>query len=121
MAKENNIAEPEKVQTDLPEVEQELSKVATNPKQSIIILVVVAGVFLYLFFNLFVGSGDTPKQTSNPIPDNVVKPVQIPVDTAIPAIPALPTPPKLEDPALPPPPPVTSYSRCDASVALISR
>jgi len=104
MAKENNIAEPEKVQTDLPEVEQELSKVATNPKQSIIILVVVAGVFLYLFFNLFVGSGDTPKQTSNPIPDNVVKPVQIPVDTAIPAIPALPTPPKLEDPALPPPP-----------------
>ena len=32
MAKENNIAEPEKVQTDLPEVEQELSKVATNPK-----------------------------------------------------------------------------------------
>ena len=106
MAKENNIAEPEKVQTDLPEVEQELSKVATNPKQSIIILVVVAGVFLYLFFNLFVGSGDTPKQTSNPIPDNVVKPVQIPVDTAIPAIPALPTPPKLEDPALPPPPPV---------------
>jgi len=106
MAKENNIAEPEKVQTDLPEVEQELSKVATNPKQSIIILVVVAGVFLYLFFNLFVGSGDTPKQTSNPIPDNVVKPVQIPIDTAIPAIPALPTPPKLEDPALPPPPPV---------------
>lgn len=106
MAKENNIAEPEKVPTDLPEVEQELSKVATNPKQSIIILVVVAGVFLYLFFNLFVGSGDTPKQTSNPIPDNVVKPVQIPVDTAIPAIPALPTPPKLEDPALPPPPPV---------------
>lgn len=106
MAKENNAAEPEKVQADLPEVEQELSKVATNPKQSIIILVVVAGVFLYLFFNLFISSDEAPKQESNPVPDNVVKPVQIPVDTAIPAIPALPTPPKLEDPALPPPPPV---------------
>ncbi|MEZ5915904.1 MAG: hypothetical protein R3C42_09825 [Parvularculaceae bacterium] len=106
MAKENNAAEPEKVQADLPEVEQELSKVATNPKQSIIILVVVAGVFLYLFFNLFISSDEAPKQESNPVPDNVVKPVQIPVDTAIPAIPALPTPPKLEDLALPPPPPV---------------
>ncbi len=106
MAKENNAAEPEKVQADLPEVEQELSKVATNPKQSIIILVVVAGVFLYLFFNLFISSDEAPKQESTPVPDNVVKPVQIPVDTAIPAIPALPTPPKLEDPALPPPPPV---------------
>jgi len=106
MAKENNSAEPEKIQADLPEVEQELSKVATNPKQSIMILVVVAGVFLYLFFNLFTGSKEAPKQDTTPVPDNVVKPVQIPVDTAIPAIPALPTPPKLEDPALPPPPPV---------------
>ena len=33
MSKENSVVEPEKVQTDLPEVEQELSKVASNPKQ----------------------------------------------------------------------------------------
>jgi len=37
-----------------PEVDQELSQVATNPKQSILILVGVIAVFAYLFFNLFI-------------------------------------------------------------------
>ena len=105
MSKENSVVEPEKVQTDLPEVEQELSKVASNPKQSLLILVGVAGVFIYLFFNLFINSGEPQKPANAPVPENVIKPIQISSDSAVPAIPNLPPPPKLEDPTTPPPPP----------------
>ena len=76
MSKENSVVEPEKVQTDLPEVEQELSKVASNPKQSLLILVGVAGVFIYLFFNLFINSGEPQKPANAPVPENVIKPIQ---------------------------------------------
>ena len=105
MSKENNVVAPETTQVDLPEVEQELSQVASNPKQSLLILVVVAGVFLYLVFNLFINSDDSEKLVDTPVPENVVQPIQISSDSAIPAIPNLPSPPKLEDPTMPPPPP----------------
>ena len=110
MSKENNVVEPETAQVDLPEVEQELSQVASNPKQSLLILVGVAGVFLYLFFNLFVNSGEPSKPVDAPVPENVVKPIQVSSDNAVPAIPNLPSPPKLETPTTPPPPPPPASS-----------
>lgn len=92
---------------DAPEVEQEFSKVATNPKQSIIILIGIGAVFLYLFFNLFFASDESEKKKEPlPVPDEVTRPVQVDSDTDIPSIPTLPSPPKLEDPTPPPPPPV---------------
>jgi type IV secretion system protein VirB10 len=91
---------------ELPEVEQELSQVATNPKQSMMILVGIVGIFIYLFFNLFISSDDSDANKDNtPVPTEVAKPVQTNNDTDIPQIPTLPTPPKLEDPTPPPPPP----------------
>jgi type IV secretion system protein VirB10 len=110
MSKENNVVESETPQVDLPEVEQELSQVASNPKQSLLILVGVAGVFLYLFFNLFVNSGEPSKPVDAPVPENVVKPIQVSSDNAVPAIPNLPSPPKLETPTTPPPPPPLASS-----------
>jgi len=89
---------------DAPEVEQELSQVATNPKQSMLILVGISAVFLYLFFNLFINGEDSTKKEDTPIPTDVSKPVQIDTESDIPSIPTLPSPPKLEDPTPPPPP-----------------
>ena len=92
---------------DAPEVEQEFSQVATNPKQSIVILVGIGAVFLYLFFNLFMGDSSTDKNAEpTPMPDEITKPVQVSSDNDIPSIPTLPAPPKLEDPTPPPPPEV---------------
>jgi len=106
MSKENTPEEPnqESNQVDLPEVEQELSKVATNPKQSMLIMIGLGLVFVYLFFNLFINSGDI-KPAETPVPEGVVKPAQVSADSGIPTIPGLPSPPKLEDPTPPPPPP----------------
>jgi type IV secretion system protein VirB10 len=105
MSKENDVVESKTDSVDLPEVEQELSQVATNPKQSLLILIAVAGVFLYLFFNFVVNSDKTAKQVDDPIPANVVQPIKVQSDNAVPAIPNLPPPPKLETPTTPPPPP----------------
>ncbi len=90
---------------DAPEVEQELSQVATNPKQSMLILVGISAVFLYLFFNLFItGDESDTKKDDTPIPTNISKPVQVDTESDVPSIPTLPSPPKLEDPTPPPPP-----------------
>jgi type IV secretion system protein VirB10 len=104
MSKENNAPQPEDNQSDLPEVEQELSKVASNPKQSMLILIGLGLIFAYLFFSFFISSGD-PAPSETPIPTDVVKPAQVSSDSAVPSIPGLPSPPKLEDPTPPPPPP----------------
>lgn len=93
---------------ELPEVEQELSQVATNPKQNMIILVVIVCVFIYIFYSFFISSDDSNTPEDNtPAPKEVVKPVQVSVDNDIPSIPSLPSPPKLEDLTPPPPPPTT--------------
>ena len=85
----NQVEIPEK---ELPEVRQELSKVATNPKQSILILVVICGIFGYLFFK-----NSAPKQEDVvQRPTEISKPAQNTVSD-IPAIPQLPDPPKLLD------------------------
>jgi len=97
----------ESEQTDsAPEVEQELSQVATNPKQNMLILVGISVVFIYLFFNLFMSSDEeVPNQENTPVPDEVSRPAQVSMDDDVPSIPTLPSPPKLEDPTPPPPPP----------------
>jgi hypothetical protein len=46
MSKETNPEQAPTVGEDLPEVEQELSQVATNPKQSLLILVGISAVFI---------------------------------------------------------------------------
>jgi len=99
--------EPEKgAEGSAPEVDQELSQVATNPKQNMLILVGISAVFIYLFFNLFINSEDEdPNKEVVDVPDEVSRPAQVSVDDDIPSIPTLPSPPKLEDPTPPPPPP----------------
>ena len=90
---------------DLPEVDQELSQVGVNPKQSILILVVVIAIFGYLFFNLFISSNDNDKKTdTTPLPTQINKPSSQVSDNDIPEIPTLPAPPKLEEPTPPLPP-----------------
>lgn len=87
---------------DSPEVVQELSQVATNPKQNILILAVILSVFAYLFFNLFIGNDDADQKVEvAPIPSNVIKPIEDDSIDDTPSIPTLPTPPKLEDPVPP--------------------
>jgi len=107
MAKETDVVETPNKQAGLPEVEQELSQVATNPKQSLLILVGISAVFLYLVYYLFIGTGGNSgkEQDKTPVPQEVAKPVQASADDNIPAIPTLPSPPKLEDPTPPAPPP----------------
>lgn len=99
--------EPEKgTEGQAPEVDQELSQVATNPKQSMLILVGISALFIYLFFNLFINSEDEdPNKEVVAVPDEVSRPAQVSIDDDIPSIPTLPSPPKLEDPTPPPPPP----------------
>lgn len=114
MAQEEN---PE--QGELPEVEQELSQVATNPKQSMMILVGIVCVFIYIFYNFFISSDDSDKPKDNtPAPTEVAKPVQVSVDSDIPTIPTLPSPPKLEDPTPPPPPPTDTEALPTADSSL---
>lgn len=114
MAQEEN---PE--QGELPEVEQELSQVATNPKQSMMILVGIVCVFIYIFYNFFISSDNSDKpKDDTPTPTEVAKPVQVSVDSDIPTIPTLPSPPKLEDPTPPPPPPTDTEALPTADSSL---
>lgn len=106
-------------QGELPEVEQELSQVATNPKQSMMILVGIVCVFIYIFYNFFISSDDSDAPKDNtPAPTEVAKPVQVAVDSDIPTIPTLPSPPKLEDPTPPPPPPTDTEALPTADSSL---
>lgn len=88
---------------DAPEVQRELSKVSVSFNKSIAIVVVICGIFIYIFYILFFA---TKKEEipDTQVPTNIVKPVTD-VDDNIPEIPKLPDPPKLETPTAPPPPP----------------
>ncbi|XVN43101.1 MAG: TrbI/VirB10 family protein [Candidatus Rickettsia vulgarisii] len=109
MAEENTVNSQNQLdnqrEQEIPEVQNELSKVATNPKQSIMILVIVAVIFLVIFYKLFFSESEPP-------PTTVAKPTSVskPIEEAaknIPEIPKLPEAPKLQVPTeLPPPPPV---------------
>lgn len=100
--------EPSVNEEKSPEVEQELSQVATNPKQNILILVGIVIVFGYLFFSMFFSGGENKSQNDNKTPIEAIKPTEASADSDIPAIPKLPTPPKLEDLTPPPPPEETA-------------
>jgi len=106
-----NKEETEERENHSPEVEQELSQVATNPKQNIIILLAIGAIFLYLFFNLFINSNEQKKEEVE-IPDKVSTPTQN-TEIDVPSIPTLPTPPRLDDLA-PPPPPTPSAPAADS-------
>ncbi|BFD45593.1 MAG: TrbI/VirB10 family protein [Rickettsia endosymbiont of Sergentomyia squamirostris] len=109
MAKQNNTSSQISTQSveeqDIPEVQNELSKVATNPKQSILILLVISAVFIFIFFKLFIADNKPPEVVTPSAPTDITKPTQ---DNSknLPEIPKLPKAPKLETPVeLPPPPP----------------
>ncbi|WP_316354625.1 TraB/TrbI/VirB10 family type IV secretion system protein [Candidatus Trichorickettsia mobilis] len=87
-----------------PEVQQELSKVAANPKQSLLILVGICGIFGYLIFNLFINKTSTTTEQPITAPTQVSKPVESKASDA-PKIPQLPDLPKLITPKEAPPPP----------------
>ncbi|HJD56866.1 TrbI/VirB10 family protein [Candidatus Tisiphia endosymbiont of Ptychoptera albimana] len=90
---------------DIPEVQNELSKVATNPKQSIVILLAISAVFIFIFFKLFLSDNKQSEVVVAPsAPTDITKPTQ---DNSknIPEIPKLPEAPKLEAPVERPPPP----------------
>lgn len=109
MAKQNNTSSQISTQSaeeqDIPEVQNELSKVATNPKQSILILLVISAVFIFIFFKLFITDNKPTEVVTPSAPTDITKPTQ---DNSknLPEIPKLPEAPKLETPVeLPPPPP----------------
>ncbi|WP_375327156.1 TrbI/VirB10 family protein [Candidatus Tisiphia endosymbiont of Nemotelus uliginosus] len=91
---------------DIPEVQNELSKVATNPKQSLVILVVIFIGCLIIFFKFFFNDHTISTTTPPPMPTDITKPAQD-SSTNLHEIPKLPEVPKLEAPIeLPPPPPL---------------
>lgn len=90
---------------EIPEVQNELSKVATNPKQSLVILVFIFIGCLVIFFKFFFND-HISSSTPAPVPTDVTKPAE---DSAsnLREVPKLPAAPKLEMPIeLPPPPPL---------------
>lgn len=101
---DNSDLSPNNVENELPEVQQELSKVAANPKQSIIILLAICGIFGYLFFNFFISNKGPTQDVKVATPTEITKPTQT-VISEVPSIPQLPEPPKLVDPVLPSPEP----------------
>ncbi|WP_375318576.1 TrbI/VirB10 family protein [Candidatus Tisiphia endosymbiont of Oplodontha viridula] len=109
MAEQDNttsqISVPGTEEQDIPEVQNELSKVATNPKQSIAILLVISAVFIFIFFKLFISDNKPSEVVVAPsVPTDITKATQ---DNSknIPEIPKLPEAPKLEVPVERPPPP----------------
>jgi len=89
-----------------PEVHSELSKVATNPKRNILILVGLVAVFGYLVMQLFVGNSQAPTTPPPPpviAPSNVTKPVAASTDESRNGAPAVPDLPTLAAPKAPPP------------------
>lgn len=91
----------------IPKVSNELSKVATNPKKSFLILVGICAVLGYFAFNMFFRGNAPSKEEAKPqIPTEVTKPAEQLAVSDVPPIPQLPDPPKLIEPNLPPPPPL---------------
>lgn len=115
---ENELDDKNKKQgVDDPEVQNELSAVATNPKQSMAIIAVIAVVLLYLVYSLFLSNigQDKPKEVAPP--KKIYTPEQEQEDIT-PQIPKLPEPPALADPVAPPPPPAPVEVKDDAAPPL---
>lgn len=89
-----------------PEVQEELSKVASTPKSNILVFILIGVGFLFIVWNIIVPmifTGDEkPRVTDTaPLPsgEEVIKPIEDADET--PPIPELPEPPKLIIPTLP--------------------
>lgn len=92
-----------------PEVQEELSKVASTPKSNILIFALIGVGFIFIVWNIIVPmifSGDNKPEVTDttPLPTDelVVKPSEESDNT--PPIPRLPEPPKLVAPTAPPEP-----------------
>ncbi len=98
MAEQNNAdnSSSEKV-VILPEVQNELSKVATSPKKSFLILLIAGGALGYFAFTLFINNKSSTSVPEVVVPTQVTAPPQA-VENEVPEIPKLPEPPKLQDP-----------------------
>ncbi len=91
-----------------PKISDELSSVASNPKQNMLIIAAAVIAGLVMVYNIFTGdSEDTKKKTIDKVekPKVVTKPTQQIDSSEIGVMPALPKAPALKDPATPPPPP----------------
>lgn len=99
--KENTQTTPEKEKLGLPRVAFELSKIASNPKQGIAIIVVGVVLVVYVVYGMFAENvAETAKE--NPIelvqrPDIIIKPSKE-IDTSDLAVPELPKAPTIQDP-----------------------
>lgn len=91
-----------------PKVSDELSSVASNPKQNM--LIIAAGIIaaLVMVYNIFTGDDKGTKNTIDKVekPKIVTKPTQQIDSSMIGVMPALPKAPELKDPSAPPPPQV---------------
>lgn len=91
-----------------PEVKDELSKVAINPKRNLLVAVSMLISMGVMAYNLLLPLFITAKKDSDPEFVPIPKVVSTPSSTEadIPPIPQVPEPPKLVDPNPPPPPPI---------------
>jgi type IV secretion system protein VirB10 len=99
---ENFTNEPSQEQEqESPEVQHELSQVASNPKRNMLVLAGVCSVLGYFAINIFFSSSPSAPQNQKPAaPLEVVKPAEV-KGSDIPSIPQLPEPPKLVEPTAP--------------------
>ncbi len=103
--KDNNVPNTQK-SVEMPEVQNELSKVAANPKQSMLILIVVCLILGYVFYIFFIQDNKgQEKPQPIAIPTDVVKPVDMQTSN-VPSIPKLPDIPKIQPPVIQAPPPL---------------
>jgi type IV secretion system protein VirB10 len=89
----------------IPEVKNALSKVAGNPKKSVLALIIAVGILGFVIYKV-VASHAPDKKAVEQIakPESVSKPIDESI-AKLPVIPTLPEPPVLRDPTPPPPPP----------------
>jgi type IV secretion system protein VirB10 len=95
---------------DLPEVKNELSKVASNPKQNLIVIISIFVIGIFIIVNFFLtGSKDQTDKKTVSIPLNISKPnfTSTIAQNTIPKLPDLPSITPLPPPAPPPIIPIT--------------
>lgn len=111
-ATENAAEAPSQEEEVSPEVVEELSKVATNPKKSMLILGIVGLVLAYIIYTMFFASSDdeakSDQEAKIPVPVNITRPAVTDSVQSAPAIPKLPTPPQIATPKAPKPPEIST-------------
>ncbi|MEY3197223.1 MAG: VirB10 protein [Pseudomonadota bacterium] len=95
----------------MPEVLEEVSKVGSNPKKNIVILIGMALIFAIVVYNLVASQIIEPQSREVNTPLQTTQAVSKPATTQdVPTVPQLPEPPKLVDPAPPPAAPEPSVA-----------